>query len=589
MAKPFEGIAKPTGAPVLRPQVGFCMRAKITGAGEDRTSMEGSRMYLNFCSHPLIEKPKLPNKESVTKDWLLKHGIGNMQIPLDIGSYRKLKLAAEGAKNSAFCLDVVFHPTMIELFMNDAFNSSKMGLANDQMNTFRAYLSNVAFNMVERELKLKLSRAEKDIKLVKETRYKDPENAKGSEPVKDPRPQEFREIFTEEAVEEIRKEMEAEMKREKEVKVTAPTAAAMSSGDLGSGRLNLPGGGVVGGSSASSSDGGDFVIRESKPKAAPLKKQMKGFFGKKGAKGALYGDGGSGEGVLPENAGDPMGYLPKKLLQTCKIVDTGAPEYQAAEKQRREAEASNSDNNEMLKDLEKWAKKQAGRQDPCSRWAEDNPIGADDDFGKKYDVDYARFDKILEREEAAEKNETPVVQDDRDWYFDSKGNPVKKGAKSGNEILSKAEQAEFRGLAKGWFDKLGEADSNRSGEAGSLADGLLDMLDKFEDPSALQATKSQEPVESTASNTQPAEGSLDCTITRSGKEFTVSIADCERPREVDIEARETELLLTYDGQIQRLSLEGQQILADDIVAKASTKKKTLVLTVPTADPADGLD
>ena len=50
-----------------------------------------------------------------------------------------------------------------------------MGFSGEQANTFRPYLSNVAFNMVERELKLKLSRAEKDIKLVKDTRYKDPE------------------------------------------------------------------------------------------------------------------------------------------------------------------------------------------------------------------------------------------------------------------------------------------------------------------------------------------------------------------------------------------------------------------------------
>ena len=81
--------------------------------------------------------------------------------------------------------------------------------------------------------------------------------------------------------------------------------------------------------SSSSADATDdnennFTIREHVVKKPVMKK---GFFNsEKAKKGVLYGEAGSGEGVLPENAGDPLGYIPKKLRQTCKIIDTNTPE-----------------------------------------------------------------------------------------------------------------------------------------------------------------------------------------------------------------------------------------------------------------------
>ena len=78
--------------------------------------------------------------------------------------------------------------------------------------------------------------------------------------------------------------------------------------------------------------GFDQIIQhQHKPK--PKKLTMnKGFFNnpkkdkKTGEIKTLYPEEGSKEGVLPENAGDPLGYIPKKLRQTCKIVDCGSEE-----------------------------------------------------------------------------------------------------------------------------------------------------------------------------------------------------------------------------------------------------------------------
>merc|ERR1719262_997585 len=90
------------------------------------------------------------------------------------------------------------------------------------------------------------------------------------------------------------------------------------------------------------------LIQDVTPGKKPAVK--KGFLNK--ASKALYPEG-SKEGVLPENAGDPLGYLPKGLRKTCKIVDTGAPEYQEQEKKRRAAEEHNSMNKEFSDLLQK--------------------------------------------------------------------------------------------------------------------------------------------------------------------------------------------------------------------------------------------
>ena len=50
--------------------------------------------------------------------------------------------------------------------------------------------------------------------------------------------------------------------------------------------------------------------------------KMKGFFDKAKPEDSLYGPEGSNEGVVPDGAGDPLGYLPKGLRDRCKVVDS---------------------------------------------------------------------------------------------------------------------------------------------------------------------------------------------------------------------------------------------------------------------------
>ncbi len=58
---------------------------------------------------------------------------------------------------------------------------------------------------------------------------------------------------------------------------------------------------------------GQVLIEEVHPKAGGLRR---GFLS---SARALYPPGGSPEGVLPEGAGDPLGYIPKTLREKCKV------------------------------------------------------------------------------------------------------------------------------------------------------------------------------------------------------------------------------------------------------------------------------
>merc|ERR1719188_888186 len=108
----------------------------------------------------------------VTRDHILTHGIGNMQVPFDIGSWRKLKERAEGAKQTTYCIDVIFNPLIVQLFMEDEFCN--------KMAQFRPFVINLALKRIEESIGVRL--ASDKVKLVKSLRYKDGEGADGGIP-----------------------------------------------------------------------------------------------------------------------------------------------------------------------------------------------------------------------------------------------------------------------------------------------------------------------------------------------------------------------------------------------------------------------
>lgn len=341
-----------------------------------------------MCSHSLVEMPVAHSGKVVSREFILGHGIGSMKIPFDLGAFRKLKERAEGAKQTAYCVDAVFHPFIIRMFTDDAFNET--------MKEYRPFIINLVLQRVESSIGVKLSTQK--VKLVKKFLYKDGEGPNCNEP------KEFTELPQEIDTGDCADEVQPSRKPPAPEEPAEPLIQDMTPG-------------------------------RKKPAV------KKGFLNNAKA-GALYPEG-SKEGVLPENAGDPLGYLPKGLRKTCKVVDCNSPDYQAQQKQAKAAQEHNDMNKEfsdMLQaDLGKWGKSVGG-----SQWDNnDLPDGIETPATQKYEVDYSRFDKVEDVEE-----DKPVAED-RDWYFDEKG--VRRSIASGAAAKPSGADSE-PAIKKGFFD-----------------------------------------------------------------------------------------------------------------------------------------
>lgn len=359
--------------PELRPGVGFCIQTDSLGT-------PAGRWYLNMTRHKLVEMPVAHSGKVVSREFILNHGIGSMQIPFDMGSFRKLKERAEGARKTAYCVDVIFNPFIIAMFMDDEFNKT--------MTEYRPFIINLALQRIESSIGVKLSTQK--VKLVKNFFYKDGEGHNGDIP----------RDFT-----ELPQEIE-------EVDAIPPPKPPPAE-----------------------EEPAEPLIQDITPgKKKPAVK--KGFLNKSSA--ALYPEG-SNEGVLPENAGDPMGWMPKGLRKTCKIVDTNSPEYQETERKKQAAETHNG----MAKE---WNDMLAQNLAPYSgtQWSQDLPEGAEPSSSQKYEVDYSRFDKI---EDVPDK---PAIEE-RDWYYDQKGNRVQSKTSSAPTATPRAADSE-PAIKKGFLD-----------------------------------------------------------------------------------------------------------------------------------------
>merc|ERR1719352_1261376 len=122
--------------------------------------------------HKAVQMPIAHSGKPITKDFIYQHGIGSMKIPFDMGSFRKLKERAEGAKQTAYCVDVIFNPFIIQMFMDDDFNKT--------MPEYRPFIINLALGRIESSIGVKLS--VQKVKLVKKFLYKDGEGNSGETP-----------------------------------------------------------------------------------------------------------------------------------------------------------------------------------------------------------------------------------------------------------------------------------------------------------------------------------------------------------------------------------------------------------------------
>merc|ERR1719262_1364870 len=122
--------------------------------------------------HKIVEMPIAHSGKVISREFILGHGIGSMKIPFDLGAFRKLKERAEGAKQTAYCVDAVFNPFIIQMFTDDEFNNT--------MKEYRPFIINLVLQRIESSIGVKLSTQK--VKLVKKFLYKDGEGPNCDQP-----------------------------------------------------------------------------------------------------------------------------------------------------------------------------------------------------------------------------------------------------------------------------------------------------------------------------------------------------------------------------------------------------------------------
>lgn len=524
----------------LRPGVGFCLQAKSSGTPP-------GRWFLNMTMHKLVEMPRAYSGQKVTKEWILANGIANLQVPFDMGSFRKVKgERAEGARHTTWCIDVVFNPLIVQLFIDDGFCNA--------MESFRPFVIGLTLKRIEESLNVKLVAS--SIKLIKEFRYKDGEDGGNSVP------REFRELPDDQDC------FDEELPRA-EPPSEAPPAVLIE----------------------------DITPGYSKP---PVLK--KGFL--KSGKADLYGPEGSKEGVLPENAGDPLGYIPKGLRKQCKIVDTGSPEYQAQQKEREAAEENNRMQQEfrdsILGDLDKWTKK--AEKD---RWEADLPDGTEPTSTAKYNNDYSRFDSIVEEPEKQELEK-------RDYYFDQKGVPQKfdaKPQKSGTDadVAQEVLQKGFLENAKKALYPKGSEQAPAAPKASKLED--IEQLAKLSEGELMERVADMSPDEKsmmddlrslienkvTAATASPSEPSRPKEPERQAADHSltegegslllaISVPELDSMKGVDLDVTKEAATVVFPASANLRPLQvklPKAVLPSQVRAKFSRKTHQINVTMPT--------
>ena len=92
--------------PSFRPLPGFCVRTTTSGGDGIlvREGGEGKPLYVNFCSHAAVQRPK--TKGRPLEDLLTADGL---EVPLLLGAPRELEVMGQ----ESICLDAVLHPEVI--------------------------------------------------------------------------------------------------------------------------------------------------------------------------------------------------------------------------------------------------------------------------------------------------------------------------------------------------------------------------------------------------------------------------------------------------------------------------------------------
>lgn len=271
-----------------------------------------TKVYVNVCGHDSVGLPLTKSMEPIPDAAFLDHhGLDNLIIPISVGDAQHHNRTSDLDGGKMIIVDVVVHTQIIKRILPTF----------PRYADFLPKVSELALDWVTQETGIQLSK--RTVKMVPSLSYKD---APARKPKGDANsddhlsPEERRQLE-----ENIHKR--ANLLYEQMLKETSASNAAAASGPaMSSSGATLPDQFRLPTPSASKANDA--------PKAKKLVQEMpatnepvirKGFLNNPGTR--LYDDKGTTEGVLPEGAGDPLGYLPKGLRDRVQVVDT-RPEAQ---------------------------------------------------------------------------------------------------------------------------------------------------------------------------------------------------------------------------------------------------------------------
>ena len=266
---------------VQTPRPAFVIKTFKLGADGKPTE---DKVFINVCALEAVERPITRSGQPVPDDILNSMGLDNAQVPIHVGPVWEDR---DHKGETCTVTDVVFHPCVTERCQKDG------GLKVH----YQKRVAELAMTFVEEEHTEKGLKLCRQFKLPKMT-YKGKDKPKPVVAYADRKPMKAKVTKTTDAEEQKKMEkgpLVQEIKPEEEEPVME-----------------------ISGGAASAKATGKPAPKE--PKKAVKKEPVlkKGFFND--SKTPLYPKG-SEEGVLPENAGDPFGYLPKSLRKNCKFVD----------------------------------------------------------------------------------------------------------------------------------------------------------------------------------------------------------------------------------------------------------------------------
>eukprot|EP00658_Telonema_sp_P-2_P073013 TRINITY_DN6207_c0_g2_i2.p1 TRINITY_DN6207_c0_g2~~TRINITY_DN6207_c0_g2_i2.p1 ORF type:complete len:501 (+),score=167.25 TRINITY_DN6207_c0_g2_i2:147-1649(+) len=245
----------------LNPTAGFVIKA--------RARSDQSKVFINVVAHEMVDMPLAANDKPVKESHLDEKGLESLRVPQFAGHAREDELARY--------IDVVFHPCVV-----------KRATEGPLVKYFQQRLMLLSVPFVEQETGVLLDH--RTVKPLQNVKYKSGGGVNRRTPW--PIPVESGGVT------------DAPKQKMNATRVDSAYHDLMGMSAQPE-RIHVHQGKLQGVPKRS-------VVKKGFLNSSKLKKQGTG----------MYGENGSGEGILPEGAGDPMGWMPKKLRGMCNVVDT---------------------------------------------------------------------------------------------------------------------------------------------------------------------------------------------------------------------------------------------------------------------------